>query len=83
MAHMPGEVPAVFPPHPPLVSGPGRYPMESKADRFVGAALAVSAVLGPVGLCFVSVAAGLVAASLTLVAATVGARLRHRRHDRQ
>jgi hypothetical protein len=73
--------PAAFPPHPPLVSGgwyrgsvlgevvgPGRYPTEPQADRSVGAALALSVLLGPAGLCYLSVTAGLIASGLALIA---------------
>jgi hypothetical protein len=76
-----GSVPAMFPPHPPLVSGgwyhgmsveevlgPGRYPVETQTDKSVGSALALTLLLGPAGLCYVSLAGGLVCFTLTAVA---------------
>lgn len=72
--------PAAFPPHPPLLSGgwyrgmsfievlgPGRYPLAENADRSVGAALALSLLGGPVGLCYTSVVGGLTCLALMAI----------------
>ena len=76
-----GSTPAAIPPHPPLVSGgwyrslvrrevlgPGRYPLEAPVDRSVGAAVALSAVIGPLGICYSSVTVGMIAIGVTAVA---------------
>jgi hypothetical protein len=76
-----GGTPAAIPPHPPLVSGgwyhslvrrevlgPGRYPLQAPVDKSVGAALALSAMLGPGGLCYISMTAGLLALGATAIA---------------
>jgi hypothetical protein len=73
-----GAIPAAIPPHPPLVSGgwyrslaqrevlgPGRYPVDRPARRSAGAALMLTFVFGPVGLCYVSPVAGLIATMAT------------------
>jgi hypothetical protein len=71
------EIPAVIPPHPPLLSGgwyhgqpseqtgPGRYPLTRPARKSVGLALVLSVLFGPAGLCYVSANVGLVATALT------------------
>lgn len=79
--------PAVIPPHPALASGgwyrgsptetigPGRYPIEESRQKSVGLAFVLSVLFGPVGLCYVSANAGLVATALTaglLLVAGVG-----------
>lgn len=77
----PGGTPAAIPPHPPLVSGgwyrslvrrevlgPGRYPLEAPVDRSVGAAVALSALSGPLGICYSSITAGMIAIGVTAVA---------------
>lgn len=70
-------VPDVIPPHPALVSGgwyhglpaegvgPGRMPLTERAPKSAGLAFVLSVLFGPVGLCYVSVNAGLVATALT------------------
>jgi hypothetical protein len=76
-----GRTPAPIPPHPPLVSGgwyrsqvrsevlgPGRYPLRSPADKSIGVALALGALLGPGGLCYTSFTAGLIAIGVTAIA---------------
>lgn len=69
--------PAVFAPHPPLVSGgwyntadqevvgPGRYPVPRRTAKTAGAALLWTSFLGPLGLCYLSTVAGLAATTLT------------------
>ncbi|MFD9891751.1 hypothetical protein ACFWY9_20625 [Amycolatopsis sp. NPDC059027] len=71
-----GIYPKPFTPHPPLVSGgwyqgagrevvgPGRYPVDRPAGKSAGAALLWTVVFGPLGLCYFSVAGGLVAAAV-------------------
>lgn len=81
MAESSGSTPRPIPPHPPLVSGgwyhgmsleevlgPGRYPVAEPVDRSVGAALALTLLFGPLGLCYVSIAGGLACTALTVVA---------------
>jgi len=70
-------VPDVIPPHPALVSGgwyhglpsegvgPGRIPLSQRRQKSAGLAFVLSVLFGPVGLCYVSVNAGLVATVLT------------------
>jgi hypothetical protein len=72
-------VPAAIPPHPPLTSGgwyhgqtgetagPGRMPLTESRPKSAALALVLGVLLGPVGLCYVSVNAGLVATALTAV----------------
>ncbi|MGH3759003.1 hypothetical protein [Actinophytocola sp.] len=72
-------VPVAIPPHPPLLSGgwyrghaaeapgPGRVPPAEPATRSVGLAFVLSVLFGPVGMCYVSTNAGLVATALTAV----------------
>ncbi len=75
-----GRTPAPIPPHPPLISGgwyhslargevlgPGRYPVPSPPDKSVGVALALGAFLGPGGLCYTSITAGLIAIGLSAI----------------
>ena len=75
------EVPAVFPPHPALVSGgwyrntaagelpgPGRYPVDRPVGKSIRAALVLSVLFGPLGICYTSVTAGLIATGAMLVA---------------
>lgn len=72
-----GVEPSPVAPFPPLLSGgwnhgltlteelgPGQYPVES-SERSVGAALALSVVGGPLGLCYTSVLGGAVCLMLT------------------
>lgn len=79
--NIPGGTPAAIPPHPPLVSGgwyhsmvrrevlgPGRYPLEAPVDRSVGAAVVLSAAFGPLGICYASITAGMLAIGVTAVA---------------
>lgn len=75
-------VPRAIPPHPPLVSGgwyrslvrrevlgPGRYPVEAPpADKSVGAAVVLAAVGGPLGICYCSVTAGVIATGIAAMA---------------
>jgi hypothetical protein len=70
-------VPDVIPPHPALASGgwyhglpsegvgPGRIALAEPRHKSVGLAFVLSLLFGPVGLCYVSVNAGLVATALT------------------
>ena len=72
-------VPDVIPPHPALVSGgwyhglpsegvgPGRMPLTAQRRKSAGLAFVLSMLLGPVGLCYVSVNVGLAATALTAV----------------
>ncbi len=72
--------PVVFAPHPPLVSGgwyngsdqeivgPGRYPVPRPKDKTAGSALLWTFFFGPLGLCYLSVNAGVAAAALTAAA---------------
>lgn len=69
--------PAVFAPHPPLVSGgwyngagqevvgPGRYPVTRPTDKSAGAALLWTFFFGPLGLSYLSPTAGVWATALT------------------
>lgn len=69
--------PPVFAPHPPLVSGgwysgadqevvgPGRYPVPRPTGKTAGAALLWALLFGPLGLCYLSPAAGILAAAAT------------------
>ncbi|HEX2134003.1 MAG TPA: hypothetical protein VHH15_20855 [Actinophytocola sp.] len=78
-----GTKPVVFAPHPPLVSGgwykgvdqevlgPGRYPVAQPADRSAGSALLWTFLLGPLGLCYLSPAAGLATSALTAIVLAV------------
>ncbi|MFL6144608.1 MAG: hypothetical protein ACJ72N_22435 [Labedaea sp.] len=81
MAESSGSVPYAIPPHAPLVSGgwyrgmsmvevlgPGRYPVDVPGDKSVGLALALTLIFGPAGVCYVSVAGGLICLALTVVA---------------
>lgn len=73
-------VPAVIPPHPPLLSGgwyhglateavgPGRMPLTKSAPKSVGVAFVLSVLFGPMGMCYVSANAGLTATALTATA---------------
>ncbi|HJP74438.1 MAG TPA: hypothetical protein VJ914_09220 [Pseudonocardiaceae bacterium] len=79
--------PATSAPHPPLVSGgwyqgvdqevpgPGRYPMARPARKSMAAALLWTLFLGPLGLCYLSAASGLVAAAATAVVFLAGGAL--------
>jgi hypothetical protein len=70
--------------HPPLVSGgwyegaeqevsgPGRYPIARPVRKSMVAALVWTLCLGPLGLCYLSVAAGLVAAAVAAVVFLAG-----------
>jgi hypothetical protein len=70
-------IPAAIPPHPPLTSGgwyrgqggeaagPGRFPVAEPRPKSAAVAFVLSVLFGPVGLCYVSVNAGLVATALT------------------
>ena len=72
-------VPQAIPPHPALTSGgwyhgergepagPGRIPVTAETPKSPLVALVLSILFGPVGLCYVSVNAGLVATALTAV----------------
>lgn len=72
--------PVAFAPHPPLVSGgwyngsdqeivgPGRYPVPRPKDKTTGSALLWTFFFGPLGLCYLSVNAGVVATALTAAA---------------
>jgi hypothetical protein len=72
-------VPTAIPPHPPLTSGgwyhgqtgeaagPGRIPVTAARPKSAALAFVLGVLLGPVGLCYVSVNAGLVATALTAV----------------
>jgi hypothetical protein len=75
-----GRTPAPIPPHPPLVSGgwyhslarsevlgPGRFAVPSPADKSVGVALTLGALLGPGGLCYTSITAGLIFIGLSAI----------------
>lgn len=77
-----GGVPPAIPPHPPLVSGgwyrslgevlgPGRYPVQSPVDKSVGIAVVLGVLLGPAGICYTSVTAGLIACGATAIALIV------------
>ncbi|HEV7646874.1 MAG TPA: hypothetical protein VGP26_01820 [Actinophytocola sp.] len=69
--------PDAIPPHPALLSGgwyhgtsvelvgPGRMPLSRLRAKSAGLAFVLSVLFGPVGLCYVSVNAGLVATALT------------------
>ena len=70
-------IPDAIPPHPALQSGgwyhgatiesvgPGRVPLTVRTKKSAGLAFVLSVLFGPVGLCYVSVNAGLVATALT------------------
>ncbi len=70
-------IPAAIPPHPPLTSGgwyrgetgeaagPGRIPVVEQRPKSAGLAVVLSVLLGPIGLCYVSVNIGLVATAVT------------------
>jgi len=72
-------VPTAIPPHPPLTSGgwyhgltaetagPGRIPVTEPRPKSAALAFVLGVLLGPVGLCYISVNAGLVATALTAV----------------
>jgi hypothetical protein len=72
--------PVAFAPHPPLVSGgwyngsdqeiagPGRYPVPRPKDKTAGSALLWTFFFGPLGLCYLSVNAGVAATALTAAA---------------
>ncbi|MCT2584312.1 hypothetical protein [Actinophytocola gossypii] len=78
-----GTTPVVFAPHPPLVSGgwykgadqeihgPGRYPMPRPVEKRAGSALLWTFFLGPLGLCYLSPAAGLGVSALTAIVLAV------------
>ena len=78
-----GTKPVVFAPHPPLASGgwykgadqeilgPGRYPVRQPADKRAGSALLWTFFLGPLGLCYLSPAAGLAVSALTAIVLAV------------
>jgi hypothetical protein len=69
--------PVAIAPHPALISGgwynsaaqevvgPGRYPVPRPPDRTARAALRWTFFLGPLGLCYLSTTAGLLATALT------------------
>ena len=71
--------PVVFPPHPALQSGgwyhattdeepgPGRPPVLTHTAKSPGVAVALSLLFGPLGLCYLSAGAGLVATVLAAV----------------
>ncbi|GAA1966587.1 hypothetical protein [Amycolatopsis minnesotensis] len=71
-----GVKPKIFAPHPPLVSGgwyqcddrevagPGRYPVPRPPDRSAVTALLWATACGPLGLCYLSAAGGLIAAAV-------------------
>jgi hypothetical protein len=59
--------PVAIPPHPPLVSGPGRISSSEGAPKSVGLAFVLSMLFGPVGLSYVSVNVGIAATALTAV----------------
>lgn len=72
------STPAVYPPHPPLMSGgwyrgladqeaigPGRFPVPPTDRKSLRTALFLATLGGPLGLCYRSVAAGLLATALT------------------
>ncbi|QWF80431.1 hypothetical protein [Amycolatopsis sp. CA-230715] len=73
-----GVRPKIFAPHPPLVSGgwyqcddrevagPGRYPVPRPPERSALAALLWTTACGPLGLCYLSVAGGLIAAAVSV-----------------
>lgn len=82
------RTPAVFAPHPPLASGgwysgtgqetagAGRVPLGAPADRSAVAALLLTLLFGPLGLGYLSRAAGVLAGAASvglLVVAGVGA----------
>jgi hypothetical protein len=50
------------------VLGPGRYPLESAEEKSVGTALALALIFGPAGVCYVSLAGGLICMALAAVA---------------
>jgi hypothetical protein len=70
-------IPDAIPPHPALLSGgwyhgtgaelvgPGRMALREPRKKSAGLAFVLSVLLGPVGLCYVSVNAGLVVTALT------------------
>lgn len=76
--------PVVFAPHPPLksggwyqgaeqeVDGPGRYPMARPVQKSRRAALLWTLFFGPLGLSYVSVACGLIAAAVAAVVILAG-----------
>jgi hypothetical protein len=69
-------VPAAIAPHPPLLSGPGRFPLAKPTRKSVGLALVLSVLFGPIGLLYVSINVGLAATAVsaaTLVIAGAGA----------
>ena len=67
------SIPTAFPPHPPLQSGgwyhattieapgPGRPPVVTPTPKSARLAIALAALLGPLGLCYLSTTGGLVA----------------------
>jgi hypothetical protein len=71
--------PVVFPPHPALQSGgwyrattdeepgPGRPPVLTHTAKSPGVAVALSLLFGPLGLCYLSAGAGLMATVLAAV----------------
>lgn len=74
-----GSTPKAIPPHPPLVSGgwyrsldevlgPGRYPVASPRDRSVRVAALLGVLLGPFGICYTSVPAGVIAVGAAAIA---------------
>lgn len=82
-----GGVPPAIPPHPPLQSGgwyrgeprlevlgPGRCPTVPQA-RSVAAAMVLAATFGPVGLCYLSTTAGLVATVVSVAVLLVAGAL--------
>jgi hypothetical protein len=76
--------PTTSAPYPPLVSGgwyqgveqevagPGRYPMARPAEKSAVAAVLWVLFFGPLGLCYLSVAGGLIAAAATVVVIMAG-----------
>jgi hypothetical protein len=58
-------LPPAYAPYPPLVSGPGRYPLTRPSGKTAGAAVLWTFILGPLGLCYLSTAAGLLSTALT------------------
>lgn len=86
-AGMPGSFsakPTISAPCPPLVSGgwyqcaeqevvgPGRYPVARQVEKSAVAAVVFTLCFGPLGLCYLSVAGGLIAAAGTALAVMAG-----------
>ncbi|HEY7592410.1 MAG TPA: hypothetical protein VH969_04590 [Actinophytocola sp.] len=61
------SIPVAIQPHPELQAGPGRIPVNQPRPKSAGVAFVLSMLLGPVGLCYLSARAGLIATVLSAV----------------